>query len=87
MKISKLFCKKKLLTKFFLGRHFNESQSNLLVQVLKNMVTPESILYSYNLFKAADNFIQLKKFFIIILFFIILLNNKKMTLLITVLNH
>lgn len=54
---------KEIADKIFLGRHFNESQSNLLVQVLKNMVTPESILYSYSLFKAADNFIQLKKFF------------------------
>lgn len=54
---------KEIADKIFLGRHFNESQSNLLVQVLKNMVTPESILYSYSLFKAADNFIQLKKIF------------------------
>lgn len=42
--------------------HFNESQSNLLVQVLKNMVTPESILYSNSLSKADDKFIQLKKY-------------------------
>lgn len=53
---------KEIADKIFLGRHFNESQSNLLVQVLKNMVTPESILYSNSLSKATDEFIQLKKY-------------------------
>ncbi|CAA2930781.1 hypothetical protein [Arsenophonus endosymbiont of Bemisia tabaci] len=42
---------KEIAAKNFLGRHFNESQSNLLVQVLKNMVTRESILYSYSFLK------------------------------------
>lgn len=52
---------KEITDKVFLGMGFNQSQSSLLVEVLKNMVTPESILYSNSLSKAASNFIQLKK--------------------------
>ncbi|HGJ5857933.1 hypothetical protein QE197_18920 [Arsenophonus nasoniae] len=52
---------KQIADKVFLGMNFNVRQSDLLVMVLTNMVTPESILYSNSLSKAADNFIQLKK--------------------------
>lgn len=78
---------KEITDKVFLGMGFNQSQSSLLVEVLKNMVTPESILYSNSLSKAASNFIQLKKILFVMLLLILLLNKKKRTLLIIVLAY